>query len=97
MEFDILLSQKAERNYASLQSPVKKNILKAINKTLDLMSSNLRYSSLHTHEFHELKGPDGEKIWESYAQNNTPGAYQMFWYYGPEKGKITIATIIPRP
>lgn len=61
------------------------------------METNLRYPSLNTHEFSSLKGHEGEKVFESYVQNKTPGAYRIFWYYGPKKNEITIAAIIPHP
>ena len=34
------------------------------------------------HEFKSLKGSRGEKVFEVYAQQKTPGAYRIFWYYG---------------
>lgn len=52
------------------------------------METNLRHPSLNTHEFQSFKGPNAEKVFESYAQQSTPGAYGIFWYYGPEKGVI---------
>jgi hypothetical protein len=37
-------------------------------------------------------------MFEAYAQNNTPGAYRIFWHYGPDeasgKKRIPIITII---
>jgi hypothetical protein len=53
--------------------------------------------SLNSHEFRSLKGPNGEKVFEAYAQQKTPGAYRVFWYYGPERGMITIVAIVPHP
>jgi len=36
--------------------------------------------------------PDREAwLWE----NKTPGAYRIFWCYGPEKGEMTIIAIHP--
>lgn len=37
------------------------------------------------------------KIYEAYAENNTPAAYRIFWHYGPDKKKITIIAITPHP
>ena len=28
---------------------------------------------------------DGEKVFEAYGQNNTFGAYRVFWHYGPDE------------
>ena len=97
MTFEIILSREAGTNYSALQAPSKKTVLKAVDKTLDLMASNFRYRSLQPHEFHGMKGPDGEKIWESYVQHKTPCPYRFFWFYGPGKSKITIAAITPHP
>lgn len=75
----------------------KAKVLKAVLKTLALMEANLRHPSLNTHEFTSLKGPRGEKVFEAYAQQNTPGAYRIFWYYGPGKNVISIIAIVPHP
>jgi hypothetical protein len=64
---------------------------------LGFLETNLRHPSLNTHEFRSLKGPNGEKFFEAYAQQKTPGAYQVFWYYDPERGMITIVAITPHP
>lgn len=69
----------------------------AVSKALRLMSANLRHQSLATHDFHSKKGPKGEKIFESYAQNKTPGAHRLFWYYGPGKNELTVVAITPHP
>ena len=75
----------------------KRNIAKAVIKSLRLMGYNLRHPSLGTHKYSSMFGPHGQEIFESYAQNNTPGAYRIFWYYGPGKNVITIYTILPHP
>jgi hypothetical protein len=42
-------------------------------------------------------GPNGEEVFEAYAENNTPGAYRIFWVYGPGKDVITILAITAHP
>jgi len=79
------------------RDPSKRNILKAVRKCLGFLESNPRHPSLNTHEFRSLKGPNGEKVFEAYVQQKTPGAYRVFWYYGPERGMITIVAITPHP
>ena len=79
------------------KQPSMKSIVKAITKALNYMGTNIRHPSLNTHEYDELNGPNGEKVFESYAQNNTPGAYRIFWYYGPGKKEITVIAISPHP
>jgi hypothetical protein len=98
MVFILEYSDTATRHLRSLKAdPSKHRILKDVIKALRYMETNLRHPSLNTHEYHALKGPDGEKVFESYAQQNTPGAYRVFWYYGPGKNIISILAIIPHP
>ena len=61
------------------------------------METNLRHPGLHTHEFESLTGANGAKVFEAYAENRTPGAYRVFWCYGPAKGEITVIAIAEHP
>lgn len=79
------------------KNPSKKRILKDVLKTLALMEANLRHPSLSTHEYNSLKGPDGQKMFEAYAQQKTSAAYRIFWYYGPGRNVISIVAIVPHP
>jgi hypothetical protein len=54
-------------------------------KTLGLLELNTRHPGLHTHEFRSLEGANGERVWEAYAQNKTPGAYRVFFHFGPDE------------
>ncbi len=74
-----------------------KKKLKKIKKTLDLLKENPRYPGLHTHKYKSFKGNNGEEIFQSYIENRTPGAFRIFWYYGPDKKDITIVTITTHP
>ncbi len=95
---ELVFTDRADRDLTNLEyDPSKSKILKAVRKTLALMELNLRHPSLNTHEFQSLKGPNGQKIFEAYAQQNTPGAYRIFWYYGPQENQLTIIAITPHP
>lgn len=61
------------------------------------METGLRHPSLRTHKYHGETGPHGQEVFEAYAQNRTPGAYRVFWCYGPTSKKITILAITPHP
>lgn len=61
------------------------------------METNLRHPSLNTHQYDSLSKQFGEEIFEAYVQSKTPGAYRVFWKYGPEKGNTTILLIEPHP
>ena len=88
---------------ATLQSlagdPSQANRIKAIRAALGKLETNVRHPGLNTHLFKGEKCPHGEKLWESYAQNNTPGAYRVFWCYipAPAKDMILIVAITPHP
>jgi len=92
--FHLIFSDEAKKQFETLSKTKNKQpIFKAVRKTLGMMETNLRHPSLNTHEFTSKKGAQGEKIFESYAQNRTPGAYRIFWCYGPDKKQITILSI----
>lgn len=95
---ELIFTKKADEQFIHLKTdPSQKRVYKDVVKTLTLMETNLRHPSLNTHEFTSFKGPDGEKVFESYAQQNTPGAYRIFWYYGPKRNQLTIVAIVPHP
>lgn len=85
--------------------PALKGVLKQVRKTLGYLEIDPSHNSLQTHEFQSLTIRYGKKVFESYAQQHTPGSYRVFWYYGPDEvdsnGKripiITILAIIPHP
>jgi glycine cleavage system aminomethyltransferase T len=96
--FELHWTTEAEEKYRLLKNnPALSKRYKAAKKTIQYLASNPRHNSLQTHEFTSLKGPNGEKIFEAYAQQKTPAAFRVFWYYGPSPNIITIVTIIPHP
>ena len=70
---------------------------KAVVKALKLLSENPRHPGLQTHLYHSISGPQGEKVFEAYAEQRTPNSYRIFFYFGPDKREITIFAIIPHP
>ena len=96
--FEIFLTDQAKNQLNRLKSD--KGLgkrYKAVKKAIRFLSSNPRHKSLETHEFTTLKGLNGEKIFEAYAEQSTPAAYRIIWYYGPNQNKITIVAITPHP
>lgn len=77
----------------------QEGLFKQVAKAIRLLSENPRHPGLQTHEYTSLEHPfaTGEKVFEAYAQQNTPNAYRIFWCYGPERGEITIIAITPHP
>ena len=98
MAFKLKYTKAAESHLLQLKNdPSSKRIFKDALKALGYMETNLRHPSLNTHEYHGLKGPCGEKVFEAYAQQKTSGAYRIFWYYGPGKNIISIIAILAHP
>ena len=96
--FELEWTREAEKTYRLLKADVsQKKRYNDVKKTLRFLAKNPRHNSLQTHEYLSLKGPNGEKIFEAYAEQKTPAAYRVFWYYGPSKGSITIIAITPHP
>ena len=95
---ELIFTPQANADLREIENnPSKKNTLKVVRKCLGFLETNLRHPSLNTPEFRSLKGPNGEKVFEAYVHQKTPGAYRVFWYYGPGRGMITIVAITPHP
>jgi len=71
--------------------------LKAVRKTLACLETEPRHPGLRSHEFKSLSSAQGVKVFESYAEQDTPAAYRVFWHYGPDKGQLTIIAITAHP
>ncbi len=99
------LRAKAEASVAErLRSTKNKatrdeGLFKQVYKCIEHLRSNPRHPALHTHVYHSLPNPykSHDKVFEAYIQNRTPGAYRLFWCYGPENAQITIIAITPHP
>ncbi len=98
MSFKLRFTPRADSDLTLLETQkIKSAVLKAVRKCLAYLENNPRHTSLNTHKYTSLIGPNGEDVFEAYAQNNTPGAYRVFWCYGPNKNEITIIAITPHP
>ena len=98
MKYELVFTESADEHLARLENnPALKRVLKDVKKALGYMETNLKHPSLNTHEYYTISGPNGEKIFEAYAQQKTPGAYRIFWHYGPSRNQLTIVAIIPHP
>lgn len=96
--FELFLTEQALDDLKKLtaeKSQAKQ--LRAVRKTLAYLQTNPRHPSLNTHKYTSIDGPRGEEIFEAYAENRTPAAFRIFWYYGPEKKQITVVAITKHP
>jgi hypothetical protein len=93
---------------ASLQNRQKNNkakhtkaegLFKQMRKCVALLTNNPRHPGLQTHPYSSIANPydPKQKVFEAYAQNQTPGAYRVFWCCGPGNGELTIIAVTPHP
>jgi hypothetical protein len=96
--FELKFSEIADKQMGELESsPHLSKRLNAVRKTLAYLETSPRHPGLRTHEYASLTRKFGSKVFEAYAENNTSGAFRIFWYYGPEKDMITILATTPHP
>jgi hypothetical protein len=101
----IKFTPTADEQLTALEdTPAHAALLRQVRKALGYLEIDPHHPSLQRHEFLSLTGVHGEKVFEAYAQNNTPGAYRIFWHYGPDESKgkkrtpvITIVAITGHP
>ena len=98
MAFNLRFADRAKIDLRGLEAnKAHAKRLKAVRNALGRLQSNPRHPGSKTHKYSSLSGPDGEEIFEAYAENNTPAAYRIFWFYGPGKKEITVVAITPHP
>lgn len=106
MRRELRFTRTADRQLAGIETDLAlKGVLNQVRKTLGYLETNLRARSLQSHEFESLSRRYGKKVFEAYVQQNTPGAYRIFWHYGPDEEDkngnriaiITIVAITPHP
>jgi hypothetical protein len=95
----IKFTPTADEQYTVLENARSKDaIFEQVRKAIGYLEINPHHPSLNTHEFTSLTGANGEKVFEAYAQNNTPCAYRIFWHYGPDeaegKKRTAVLTIV---
>lgn len=92
---ELVFTPRADKDLKELeQDAANKPILRGIYRTFAFMALDLRHPSLNTHEYANLYGRDGQKVFEAYVHK---AAYRVFWHYGPEQGQITIIAIVQHP
>jgi hypothetical protein len=106
MQRKLRFTPTAEEQLGRIEgNPALKGVLKQVRKTLSYLETNLRAKSLQTHKHESLSLRYKREIFEAYIQQDTPGAYRVFWHYGEDemnkKGNrvpvITVMAIISHP
>lgn len=70
---------------------------KKLAKAVDHLQENPFHPGLQSHEIAALSARYGQKVFESYLENNTPAAGRIFWVYGPKRRHITLIGFEPHP
>lgn len=92
-------SLKARKANKKTKASKQEGLFKQVAKSIQYLALNSSHPSLNTHEYDSVVNPydPKAKVFEAYAQNNTPGACRVFWCYGPKEKQITIIAITPHP
>jgi len=93
--FQLILTRYVQNVLDDLASNPQR--LQRVHKALARLEADPRHPGLNSHHFYTLHGPLGEAIWESYVENQTPPAWRIWWYYGPEQGRITVVAMGEHP
>jgi hypothetical protein len=96
-EMEALWQDLSMRKQAGRLGREEEKFFKKLVKVLGYLSADPRHNSLASHEISDLSRKHGIKIFQSYLENNTPGAGRIFWAYGPDKGDITVLAVEPHP
>lgn len=70
---------------------------KKFAKAVQHLQNDPAHPGLQSHEIDALTARYGLKVFESYLENNTPGAARIFWVYGPRRHYITVIGLEPHP
>jgi hypothetical protein len=96
--FTLRYTDEALRVLDDLAKPSYAIKLKKVKETLRLLRDvGPGHPGLNSDKYQSLTGPAGEEVWESYVENKTPGAWRLWWMYGPTPDGLAIPTIGPHP
>lgn len=103
MPYELRYAKQADGMLNALEGdPALAAKLKKVRKALRYLKSNPRHPGLHSHPYESFPVDRDVKVWDSYVENNTPGAWRIFWRYGPDEPQggqsvITVLHIGPHP
>ena len=96
-KYEVSLTDEFQSQLKKMKSSSDVGLIWLAKACIIKLAHNHKYPGLNSHRFESLDQRYGEKIWESYVENNTPGAYRIFWYFGPTNKTITLILITPHP
>jgi hypothetical protein len=75
----------------------ERKLAKKLARAVQHLQENPFHPGLQSHEISALTERYGQKVFESYLENNTPAAGRIFWVYGPKPQYITLIGMEPHP
>jgi len=98
MPFSLVFTPEATSALEALEGDGhQEKKLKKVRRALGRLQQDPKHPGLSSHTYTSLSGVNGEAVWDSYVENNTPSAWRIFWHYGPDDGVITVLAITPHP
>ncbi len=99
LKADAQASLEARKGGKKVKATKAEGLFKQVHGCIQKLLDDPRHPGLKTHKYDSLENPYDAKqpVFEAYAQNRTPGAYRVFWCYGPKTGHVTILAITPHP
>lgn len=92
-EWDRLVAGTKDGTLGGSDCKLAKKLAHAVQHLQD----NPFHPGLQSHEISALSARYGQKVFESYLENNTPAAGRLFWVYGPRRCYITLIGMEPHP
>lgn len=93
MPFVLRFTKEAVRTLEDLKRRDERKYRK-VGRCLVKIAADPRSPGLNSHLIRSMTCPEGRPVWESYVENNTPGAWRVFWCYGPDEPEVPIITVI---
>jgi len=85
------------RKGAGTLNPNERELVRKFAKAVKHLASTPFPPRLKSHEITDLTKRVGQKVFQSYLENQTPSAGRIFWVYGPAKGQIAVLGLEPHP
>jgi hypothetical protein len=92
-----LTAEVRDQIRAVSENPAQTGLEFQLKAALTKLVHDPKFKGLNSHKYNSFNERYGKEIWESYVQNNTPGAWRIFWFYGPRKDEITLVLATPHP
>ncbi len=97
-QFSLILTKEFKEQLQKIRDDGSKpHLIWQVKAAIIKLAHNPKYPGLNSHIFDSFSRHYGREVWESYVQNRTPGAYRLFWHYGPGKKDITLVMVTPHP